>query len=62
MRNSQTTLRHISGDNLPGQKRNIIVCYLSYPHAVVQYLRRYATSRKVAGSRPDEVNEFFQFT
>jgi hypothetical protein len=27
-----------------------------------KWLRHYATSRKVAGSRPDEVNEFFQFT
>jgi hypothetical protein len=27
-----------------------------------RWLRHYATSRKVAGSRPDEINEFFQFT
>jgi hypothetical protein len=26
-------------------------------HAVAQWLTHYATSRKVAGSRPDEVNE-----
>jgi hypothetical protein len=26
------------------------------------WLRRYATSQKVAGSRPDEVIEFFRFT
>jgi hypothetical protein len=25
-------------------------------------VRRYATSRKVTGSRPDEVNDFFLFT
>jgi hypothetical protein len=32
-------------------------------HAVTEWLRQYATSRKVEGSRPDEVNEFFfQFT
>jgi hypothetical protein len=31
-------------------------------HAVAYCLRHYATSRKVAGSRPDEVNEFLQFT
>jgi hypothetical protein len=31
----------------------------TYLHAVVQWLRHYATSRKVAGSRPDEVNSFF---
>jgi hypothetical protein len=33
-----------------------------YGHAVAQWLGHCATSRKVAGSRPDEVNEFFQFT
>jgi hypothetical protein len=27
-------------------------------HAAAYWLRHYATSRKVAGSRPDEVNEF----
>jgi hypothetical protein len=26
------------------------------------WLRKYATSQTVAGSRPNEVNEFFQFT
>jgi hypothetical protein len=26
------------------------------------WLRHYGTSRKVAGSRPDEVIQFFQFT
>lgn len=26
------------------------------------WLKHYATSRKAAGSRPDEVNAFFQFT
>jgi hypothetical protein len=31
-------------------------------HAVAQWLRRYVTNRKVAGSRPDEVNVFYQFT
>jgi hypothetical protein len=31
-------------------------------HAVAYWLRHYVTGRKVAGSRPDEVNEFFQFT
>jgi hypothetical protein len=25
-------------------------------------LRRYVTNRKVAGSRPDEVNDFYQVT
>jgi hypothetical protein len=30
--------------------------------AVAEWLRHYATSRKVAGSIPDEVNEFFKFT
>jgi hypothetical protein len=28
-------------------------------NAVAKWLRQYATSRKVASSRPDEVNEFF---
>jgi hypothetical protein len=28
-------------------------------HAVAQWLRHYAASRKAVGSRPDEVNEFF---
>jgi hypothetical protein len=28
-------------------------------HAVAQWLRRYATNRKVAGSRPDEANDFY---
>jgi hypothetical protein len=31
-------------------------------HAVALWLRHYATSRKAAGSIPDEVNEFVQFT
>jgi hypothetical protein len=31
-------------------------------HAVAKWLRHNATSWKVAGSRRDEVNEFFQFT
>jgi hypothetical protein len=29
-------------------------------HVVVQWLRHYATSRKVAGSRPNEANEYLQ--
>jgi hypothetical protein len=29
---------------------------------IAELLRYYATSPKVAGSRPDEVTEFFQFT
>jgi hypothetical protein len=28
-------------------------------HAVAQWLKHYATSQKVAGSRTDEVNKFF---
>jgi hypothetical protein len=31
-------------------------------HAVAQWLRRYVTNRKVAGLRPDEVNDFYQVT
>jgi hypothetical protein len=33
-----------------------------YRHAVAQWLRHYATSWKVVGSRRNNVNEFFQFT
>jgi hypothetical protein len=51
--------------------RHVCVCHLQFwlkwkcalstkwGHAVTQWLRHYATSRKVAGSRPDEVNAFF---
>jgi hypothetical protein len=38
-------------DNNNNKKKNM----------VEYWLRHYATSRKVAGSRSDEVNEFFQF-
>jgi hypothetical protein len=31
-------------------------------HAVAYWIRHYATSWKVSGLRPDEVNEFVQFT
>jgi hypothetical protein len=31
-------------------------------HVDVSWLRRYVTNQKVAGSRPDEVNDFYQFT
>jgi hypothetical protein len=34
-----------------------LVIYLSRPYR----LRCYVTNRKVAGSRPDEVNDFYQF-
>jgi hypothetical protein len=30
--------------------------------AVAYWLRRYVTDLKVAGSRPDEVNDFYQVT
>jgi hypothetical protein len=45
-------------------KRKSSVSYkvLRLRHAVAWCLRHCATSRKVAGSRPHEVNEFFQFT
>jgi hypothetical protein len=29
---------------------------------IIWPVRNYATSRKIAGFRPDEVNEFFHFT
>jgi hypothetical protein len=31
-------------------------------HALAYWLRLFATSRKIASLRPDEVNEIFQFT
>jgi hypothetical protein len=37
------------------------VTIFSWGHVVALWLRYYATSQKVTGSRPDEVNEFFQF-
>jgi hypothetical protein len=39
-------------------------CRYHYPwgHAVAQWLRRYVTNRKVEGSIPDEVSDFYQFT
>jgi hypothetical protein len=36
--------------------------YTISPSQYRSWLRYYATSWKVAGSRPDEVTEFFQFT
>jgi hypothetical protein len=29
---------------------------------ILGYVRRYVTNLKVAGSRPDEVNDFYQVT
>jgi hypothetical protein len=41
----------------------IFAAVFSHPgHVVAQWLRHYATSRKVADSRPDKVIEFYQFT
>jgi hypothetical protein len=40
----------------------IIIVIFCEGHAVAYWSRNYATIRKVAGSRPDEMNEFFQFT
>jgi hypothetical protein len=41
-----------------------IISYLllGFGHAVAQWLMRYATSQGVAGSRPVEVDDFYQFT
>jgi hypothetical protein len=36
----------------------ILLLYVVRGHA--EWLRHYATSRRVAGTRPDEVNELFQ--
>jgi hypothetical protein len=35
---------------------------VSIRHRSHRWFRRYATSRRVAGSSPDEVNKLFQFT
>jgi hypothetical protein len=35
------------------------ICSIGGWHAVAHWLRHYAASRKVVGSRPDEGNEFF---
>jgi hypothetical protein len=40
----------------------ISVLQVAKGQAVAYWLRHYATSRKVEGSRPVEVNEFLQFT
>jgi hypothetical protein len=42
--------------------RVAVIVVVVVGHAVTQWLGHYATSRKVAGSRPHEANEFFQFT
>jgi hypothetical protein len=36
--------------------------FLAVAVAVAVWLRRYVTNLKVAGSRPDEVNDFYQVT
>jgi hypothetical protein len=41
--------------------QNLEYYYKYLEHAVAQWLRHYATTRKVAGSRSDEVNEFSSF-
>jgi hypothetical protein len=38
-----------------------VVYYTSHIDIKLLSTKRYATRRKVAGSRPDDVNEFFQF-
>jgi hypothetical protein len=40
---------------------NETVCFI-LEHAVAQWLRHHAASEKVPGSRPDEVDQFLQFT
>jgi hypothetical protein len=47
---------------LQNHRINIKVHMRAMGHAVAWWLKQYATSRKVARSRPDEVNEFSQFT
>jgi hypothetical protein len=42
--------------------RLYVEIYGTLEHVVAQWFRRYATSQKVAGSRLDQVSEFYQFT
>jgi hypothetical protein len=37
---------------------NYFICLICIIRRMRRWLRRYATSRKVAGSRPNEMNEF----
>jgi hypothetical protein len=48
--------------SLPTLSRRSVFHMSVMGHAIAYWLRHYATNRKVAGLRPDEVNEFFQFT
>jgi hypothetical protein len=43
----------------PLELSTIILYHIILEHAVPYWLRPYATSRKLAGSRPDELNTFF---
>jgi hypothetical protein len=51
---------------LRGLVQPVLLRFMSQPlprgHAVAYWLRLYVTDRKVAGSRPGEVNDFYQFT
>jgi hypothetical protein len=51
----------IVGDELGRVWKEVVVSNFRWSHTIPcrSWLRRYATSRKVAGSIPDEVIEFF---
>jgi hypothetical protein len=45
-----------------GKVRNTVTTQCLTGHTVAYWLRRYVTNQRVAGSRPNEVNDFYQFT
>jgi hypothetical protein len=47
---------------IPSHDFVVVVSTILTGHAVAQWLRHYVTSREFAGSRPDEVNDFFFFS
>jgi hypothetical protein len=58
-------LHHTHKDQRHGSSETAIieaVYMINLGHAVAQWLWHYVTSRNAEGSRPDEVNDFLQFT
>jgi hypothetical protein len=49
-------LAHADDANLLDRASSMNGIYMLWGHTVASWLRHYATSQKVAGSRPDEVN------
>jgi hypothetical protein len=50
------------GDVSTSQETYLRASTACYGDSLVFKFGRYATNRKVAGSRPDEANDFYQFT